>query len=77
MPSVHIDNVGEMAIIECAGRFVRSEAAFIMMRHRPLRLRPTVSVVQRAVLRGSSRCTVRMPDPWHRTTYTRDYPDLT
>src|ERR1700730_4494788 len=28
MPSVHIDNVGEMAIIECAGRFVRSEAAF-------------------------------------------------
>jgi hypothetical protein len=42
MPSVHIDNVGEMAIIECAGRFVRSEAAFIMMRHRPLRLRPTV-----------------------------------
>ena len=21
MPSVHIDNVGEMAIIECAGRF--------------------------------------------------------
>src|SRR6266849_54515 len=28
MPSVHIDNVGEMAIIECAGRFVRSDAAF-------------------------------------------------
>ena len=28
MPTVHIDNVGEMAIIECAGRFVRSEAAF-------------------------------------------------
>src|SRR2546427_3051160 len=28
MPSVHIDNVGEMAIIECAGRFVRNEAAF-------------------------------------------------
>jgi anti-anti-sigma regulatory factor len=28
MPSVHIDNVGEMAIIECAGRFVRHEAAF-------------------------------------------------
>src|ERR1700730_12075342 len=27
MPSVHIDNVGEMAIIECAGRFVRGEAA--------------------------------------------------
>jgi hypothetical protein len=27
MPTVHIDNVGEMAIIECAGRFVRSEAA--------------------------------------------------
>lgn len=28
MPSVYIDNVGEMAIIECAGRFVRNEAAF-------------------------------------------------
>ena len=28
MPSVHIDNVGEMAIIECAGRFVRNNAAF-------------------------------------------------
>jgi anti-anti-sigma regulatory factor len=28
MPSVHIDNIGEMAIIECAGRFVRSDAAF-------------------------------------------------
>src|ERR1700752_4787680 len=28
MPSVHIDNVGEMAIIECVGRFVRNEAAF-------------------------------------------------
>ena len=28
MPSIHIDNVGKMAIIECAGRFVRSEAAF-------------------------------------------------
>jgi anti-anti-sigma regulatory factor len=28
MPSVHIDNIGEMAIVECAGRFVRNEAAF-------------------------------------------------
>jgi hypothetical protein len=28
MPSVHVDKVGEMAIIECAGRFVRNEAAF-------------------------------------------------
>jgi anti-anti-sigma regulatory factor len=28
MPSVHIDTVGEMAIVECAGRFVRNEAAF-------------------------------------------------
>ncbi len=28
MPSIHIDNVGEMAIIECAGRFVRNNAAF-------------------------------------------------
>ena len=27
MPTVHIDKVGEMAIIECAGRFVRTEAA--------------------------------------------------
>jgi anti-anti-sigma regulatory factor len=27
-PSVHIDNIGEMAIVECAGRFVRNEAAF-------------------------------------------------
>jgi anti-anti-sigma regulatory factor len=27
MPRVSIDKVGEMAIIECAGRFVRSEAA--------------------------------------------------
>src|SRR5215813_1927039 len=27
MPTVRIDKVGEMAIIECAGRFVRSEAA--------------------------------------------------
>jgi anti-anti-sigma regulatory factor len=28
MPRICIDNVGEMAIIECAGRFVRSQAAF-------------------------------------------------
>jgi anti-anti-sigma regulatory factor len=28
MPSVRVDNLGEMAIIECAGRFVRNEAAF-------------------------------------------------
>ena len=28
MPSVHIDTLGEMAIVECAGRFVRSDAAF-------------------------------------------------
>jgi anti-anti-sigma regulatory factor len=28
MPRVNIDKVGEMAIIECAGRFVGSEAAF-------------------------------------------------
>ena len=27
MPSVHVDKVGEMAIIECAGRFVRTETA--------------------------------------------------
>lgn len=27
MPSVHIDTVGNTAIIECAGRFVRAEAA--------------------------------------------------
>jgi anti-anti-sigma regulatory factor len=28
MPSVRIDNLGETAIVECAGRFVRNEAAF-------------------------------------------------
>ena len=28
MPSVHIDTLGEMAIVECAGRFVRNDAAF-------------------------------------------------
>jgi anti-anti-sigma regulatory factor len=28
MLSVHIENIGEMAIIECEGRIVRSEAAF-------------------------------------------------
>lgn len=28
MPSVHIDNRGETAIVECAGRFVRNESAF-------------------------------------------------
>ena len=28
MLSVHIDNIGEMAVIECDGRIVRSEAAF-------------------------------------------------
>jgi hypothetical protein len=27
MPSVHVDNLGEMAIIECAGKFVRTAAA--------------------------------------------------
>ena len=27
MPSVHVDKVGEMAIVECAGRFVRPESA--------------------------------------------------
>ena len=28
MLSVHIENIGEMAVIECEGRIVRSEAAF-------------------------------------------------
>jgi anti-anti-sigma regulatory factor len=28
MPSVHINKRGETAIVECAGRFVRNEAAF-------------------------------------------------
>jgi anti-anti-sigma regulatory factor len=28
MPSVHVDNIGEMTIIECAGKFVRHDAAF-------------------------------------------------
>src|ERR1700688_275596 len=27
MPSVYIDSLGEMAIVECAGRFVRTAAA--------------------------------------------------
>ena len=27
MPSVHVDKVGEMAIVECAGRFLRTETA--------------------------------------------------
>jgi anti-anti-sigma regulatory factor len=28
MPSIHIDRVGEMAVVECQGRFVRSDTAF-------------------------------------------------
>jgi anti-anti-sigma regulatory factor len=28
MLSVHIENIGELAVIECEGRIVRSEAAF-------------------------------------------------
>jgi anti-anti-sigma regulatory factor len=28
MPGIHIDNVGDMAVVECEGRFVRSDAAF-------------------------------------------------
>lgn len=28
MLTVHVDNIGEMAIIECEGRIVRSDAAF-------------------------------------------------
>jgi len=28
MLSVHIDNIGDVAVIECEGRIVRSEAAF-------------------------------------------------
>jgi anti-anti-sigma regulatory factor len=28
MPSIHIDRVGEMAVVECQGRFVRSDIAF-------------------------------------------------
>lgn len=35
MPSVHVDKIGEMAIIECVGRFVRAETA--------LKLRETVT----------------------------------
>jgi len=31
MPSVHVDKVGEMAIIECAGRFVRTETALKLL----------------------------------------------
>lgn len=28
MPSIHVDNVGDMAVVECEGRFIRSEDAF-------------------------------------------------
>jgi len=28
MSNIHIDNVGDMAVVECEGRFVKSEAAF-------------------------------------------------
>lgn len=28
MPNIHVDNVGDMAVVECEGRFVRSDAAF-------------------------------------------------
>ena len=28
MANIHIDNVGNMAVLECEGRFVRSDAAF-------------------------------------------------
>ena len=28
MPNVHIDNVGDMVVVECEGRFVRDDAAF-------------------------------------------------
>jgi hypothetical protein len=28
MSNVHIDNVGDMAVVECEGRFVRSDAVF-------------------------------------------------
>jgi anti-anti-sigma regulatory factor len=28
MPNIHVDNIGDMAVVECEGRFVRSEEAF-------------------------------------------------
>jgi anti-anti-sigma regulatory factor len=28
MPNIHVDKVGEMAVVECEGRFVRSEEAY-------------------------------------------------
>jgi anti-anti-sigma regulatory factor len=28
MPGIHVDKVGDMAVVECEGRFVRSEDAF-------------------------------------------------
>ena len=28
MPGIHIDNVGDMAVVECEGRLVRSEDAY-------------------------------------------------
>jgi anti-anti-sigma factor len=30
MPNIHVDKVGEMAVVECEGRFVRSDEAFKM-----------------------------------------------
>ena len=30
MLSIHIENIGHMAVVECEGRIVRSEAAFIL-----------------------------------------------
>ena len=28
MPNIHVDKVGDMAVVECEGRFVRSDEAF-------------------------------------------------
>ena len=40
MPGIHIDTVGDMVVVECEGRFVRSEEAF--------KLRDTVTAQTRA-----------------------------
>lgn len=32
MLSIHVENIGEMAVIECEGRIVRSDAAFELRR---------------------------------------------
>ncbi len=42
MPSVHVDNLGEMAIVECAGKFVRTAAASKLQDAVTSQIRPAV-----------------------------------